>query len=193
VADGSGGASIGVGALAVEFLRIGAASFGGLPTTIALIDREFVARRGLLTKDDLVEAATYTRLLPGSGGPLIVSYLGYKLGGWLYSAVATICLLLPGVVLMLALAVGFATMSTFAQIRDAIAGVLAAVVGVQAVSLYRFARNSVRDRITLAIFGAASVLALGLDVNAVLIVAVAGVFGAIALVPANPAGPGGQR
>jgi chromate transporter len=183
------GPLIGVGALAVAFLRIGLGSFGGLPTTIALIDREFVARRGLLTNDDLVEAATYTRLLPGSGGPLIVSYLGFKLGGWWYSAVATICLLLPGVLLMLALAIGFATWSAVPQIRDAIAGLLAAVVGIQAVSLYRFARNSVKDLITFVIFASASVLALGLDVNAVVLVAVAGVFGSIALVPSNATAP----
>ena len=187
------GPSIGVGALAVEFLRIGLGSFGGLPTTIALIDREFVACRGILTKDDLVEAATYTRLLPGSGGPLIVSYLGYKLGGWWYSAVATICLLLPGVLLMLALAIGFATLSSVAQIRDAIAGVLAAVVGIQAVSLYRFARNSVKDLITFGIFASASVLALALDVNAVLLVVLAGVFGGVALVPTDGTAAGAQR
>ena len=187
------GPSIGVGALAVEFLRIGLGSFGGLPTTIALIDREFVTRRGILTKDDLVEAATYTRLLPGSGGPLIVSYLGFKLGGWGYSAVATICLLLPGVVLMLALAIGFASLSSVAQIRDAIAGVLAAVVGIQAVSLYRFARNSVKDVITFVIFAATSVLALALDVNAVLLVVLAGVFGSVALSPSSVTGPDEKR
>jgi chromate transporter len=141
----------------------------------------------VLTKDDLLEAATYTRLLPGSGGPLIVSYLGFKLGGWPYSAVSTICLLLPGVLLMLGLAIGFATLSAVAQVRDAIGGLLAAVVGVQAISLYRFARNSVRGRIALAIFVVASIGALVFDVNAALLVVVAGLVGIVA--PADsPAG-----
>jgi len=86
---------------------------------------------------------------------------------------------------MLALAIGFATLSSVAQVRAAIAGVLAAVVGIQAVSLYRFARNSVKDLITFVIFAAASVLALALDVNAVLLVVLAGVFGSVALAPSN--------
>jgi chromate transporter len=169
--------------LALEFFRIGLGSFGGLPTTIALMEREFVERRGLLTKNELVEAATYTRLLPGSGGPLIVSYVGFQLGGWSYSAIATIFSLLPAFLLMLVLTVGFTNISSLTVVRDAIGGVLAAIVGLQAVSLYRLARNSVTDRATVGIFVVALVGALVVNVNIALIVVLAGLYGMIAFRP----------
>jgi chromate transporter len=173
--------SVDLPALFIAFFRIGLASFGGLLTTMALIEREFVERQRLLTKDDITEALTYTRLLPGSGGPLLVSYLGFKIGGWSASAVATVALLLPGVLMMVALAVGYVGLSALPQTRHAIAGLLAAVVGIQVVALYRLSRTSVRDRVTAAIFVVALFASLVLDVSAPLVVVIAGIYGAIAL------------
>src|SRR5512145_1548687 len=79
------------------FLHIGATAFGGLGATLALIERELVTKRGMLTPADVTEALTYTKLLPGSTGPQAIAYLGYKLGGWSGSAVATAAFLFPSV------------------------------------------------------------------------------------------------
>jgi len=76
-------------------LRIGATAFGGLGTTLALIERELVTQRGVLTTAEVTEALTYTKLLPGSTGPQAIAYLGYKLGGWSGSALATAAFLFP--------------------------------------------------------------------------------------------------
>ena len=75
------------------FLRIGATAYGGLGTTLALIERELVTQRGMLTPAEVTEALTYTKLLPGSTGPQVVAYLGYRLGGW--SGQAPCCWLPP--------------------------------------------------------------------------------------------------
>jgi chromate transporter len=147
------------------------------------MERELVDRRGLLTKHDLVEAATYTRLLPGSGGPLIVSYVGFQLGGWSYSAIATIFSLLPAFLLMLALTVGFTSLASLSVVRDAIGGVLAAIIGLQAVSLYRLSRNSVNERATVVIFVVALVGALVVDLNIAVIVVLAGIYGIVGFRP----------
>lgn len=47
------------------FLKIGLTAFGGLGAALALIERELVDRRRVLTKDQLTEALTFTKLLPG--------------------------------------------------------------------------------------------------------------------------------
>ena len=52
--------------LAGLFLRVGALGFGGLGAALALIERELVQARRVLSMDDLTEALTYTKLLPGS-------------------------------------------------------------------------------------------------------------------------------
>ena len=72
------------------FLRIGSVAFGGLGAALALIQREFVERRRVLTAADVTEALTYTKLLPGSTVVQVVSYLGFRLHGWTGSALATV-------------------------------------------------------------------------------------------------------
>src|SRR5215475_16220614 len=91
-------------ALGHIFLRLGAMAFGGVETYLALIERELVTKRQWLTAADVTEALTYTKLLPGSTGPQIVAYLGYKLGGRSGSALATAAFLCSSALLMVLLA-----------------------------------------------------------------------------------------
>ncbi len=48
------------------FLRIGAAAFGDTGPVLVLLEREFIEKREVLTHEDITEALTYTKLLPGS-------------------------------------------------------------------------------------------------------------------------------
>jgi chromate transport protein ChrA len=95
--------------------------------------------------------------------------------------VATVFLLLPGVLMMIALAIGFVGLSALPEMRRAISGLLAAVVGIQAVTMYRFSQNSVRDRATFAVFALVLFAAVVLEWNAPLLVLLAGLFGAVVM------------
>jgi len=68
--------------LGLTFLRIGTVAFGGLGATLALIERELVHRRHVATKEEITEALTYAKLLPGSTVVQVVAYLaGASEGG----------------------------------------------------------------------------------------------------------------
>ncbi|MXY77876.1 MAG: chromate transporter [Acidimicrobiia bacterium] len=175
--DGPAPLRLGIGAIGVIFFRMGLVAFGGLLLLLVLIERELVDRRPALTKRQITEAVTYTRLLPGSGGPLVVSYLGYVLRGVGGSGVATLMYLLPGILVMTGLAVGFVALSTLPLLAPAIEGLLAAVVGIQSVYLYRFARKAIVDAVTATILVAGLGATFLLGVSAPLIVLLAGVVG----------------
>ena len=98
--------------------------WGGAP----LIERELVAKRQWLTAADVLEALTYTKLLPGSTGPQVVAYLGCKLGGWPGSAVAMAAFLFPAALMTLALAVGYVTVTALPALQPAMHGLMAAIV-----------------------------------------------------------------
>ncbi len=170
---------LGITTIAAVFFRMGMVAFGGLLLLLVLIERELVTRRRVLTKRQITEAVTYTRLLPGSGGPLVVSYLGYALRGIGGSGIATLMYLLPGILLMAGLAVGFVAVADLPLLAPAIEGLLAAVVGIQSVYLYRFARRAIMDRTTAAILIAGLSATLILDVSAPLVVLIAGVAGVL--------------
>ena len=163
--------------LGAIFLRIGAVAFGGLGASLALIERELVTRRQWLTAADVTEALTYTKLLPGSTGPQVVAYLGYKLGGWPGSAVAMAAFLFPAALMTLALAVGYVSVTALPAIHPAIHGLMAAVVGILLATTYRLGKANIPDRITLGIALASIVAGAVLGISAAVIVVTAGLLG----------------
>ena len=85
--------------MAWALLRIGAVAFGGLGATLALLNRDLV-ERGWLRSSDVAEALAYTKPLPGSTVVQVVTYLGWRLGGWFGAVVATVMFLLPAFLMM---------------------------------------------------------------------------------------------
>lgn len=163
--------------LGLTFLRIGAVAFGGLGASLALIERELVTRRQWLTAADVTEALTYTKLLPGSTGPQVVAYLGYKLGGWPGSAVATAAFLFPAALMMIVLAVAYVTVTDLPALHPAINGLISAIVGLLLAMTYRLGKANIDDRATLGIALASVVAGAVLGISAAVIVVAAGLLG----------------
>jgi chromate transporter len=159
------------------FLRIGAVAFGGLGASLALIERELVTRRQWLTAADMTEALTYTKLLPGSTGPQVVAYLGYKLGGWPGSAVAMAAFLLPAALMTLGLAVAYGTVTALPVLSPGMHGLTAAIIGLLLATTYRLGKANIADRATLGMALASVVAGAVLGVSAAVIVVVAGLLG----------------
>lgn len=178
---------MGLFALAVVFLKIGTLGFGGIGAALALIERELITDRRVLTPDDLTQALTYTKLLPGSTVVQVVSYVGYKIGGWRGSALATASFVFPSALAMVALGALYALAATLPDVAPTITGLVAAVVGILIATLYRLARSNVKEPLTLAIALAAFLVGALLDASAALIVVVAGLIGLV-LLTAPPAG-----
>lgn len=175
------------------FLKIGTKAFGGLGAALALIERELVDRRGVLTKEQVTEALTYTKLLPGSTVVQVVSYLGFKLGGWPGSALATIAFVLPSAAAMTLLAVLYVSVSDLPGIAPTIKGLAAAVVGILLATTIRLGQANIKNLLTLALAGAAFVSAVVFGINAAVIVVVAGLVGLLALSsPTSPDKPKGD-
>jgi len=161
--------------LAWGLLRIGAVAFGGLGATLALLNRDLVERRGWPRSSDVTEALAYTRTLPGSTVVQVVTFLGWRLGGWPGAVIATAMFLLPAFAIMTIAAAAVFALPDAPLVRNALAGLQVAVVGILAAAMWRLARSeagSVPLMIVLvAAFGA------GLFLNAALIVGAAGAIG----------------
>ena len=176
--------AVSVLALGWVFLRIGALAFGGLGAALALVERDLVDKRRWLTPADLTEALTYTKLLPGSTVVQVMSYLGYKLGGWPGSALATAAFVLPSALAMLVLAALYVAATAVPALAPAINGLTAAVVGVLLATTYRLGKANIKELSTLGIAVAACVVGAWLGLNAALIVVAAGVLGILLFAPA---------
>lgn len=183
--DHTGGLPLPV--LAWEFMKIGALAFG--ETELAMIEQELVERRGVLTREDLTEALTYTKPLPGSTVVQIVAFLAYRLGGWTGSALATVAYLLPSALAMVALAAGYVAVSGLPLVRPAAEGLTGAAVGLLLATAWRLRKRSIDRRQPLSVVLAlGAVVAAGvLGLSAALVVVAAGLIGVVAYTAAEAA------
>jgi chromate transporter len=159
------------------FLQIGATAFGGLGPTLALIERELVEKRRVLKAEDVAAAWAATRLLPGSGFIQVVSILGYRLGGWPGSALATVACILPSATAMLLLAIFYDGVALPPVFEHAAQGLTAAVVGILLATTYRFGRATIGGPVSLGVALAAFGSAAGLGIPAAAVVVTAGLIG----------------
>jgi chromate transporter len=165
------------------FLQVGMTAFGGLGATLALMHRELVNRRRVLTTEQMTEALGFTKPLPGSTVVQVVSYLGYRLGGWHGSALATVAFLTPPMVSMALLAHFYGAVSHLPAFSSVVNGLVAAVVGLMLTTTYRLGRTNTKGATTFAIALVAFAAVVRLKFNAALVVVVAGLFGLLTLMP----------
>ena len=167
------------------FFKIGMTAFGGLAATLALIDRELVDRRRVLTSEQITEALTFTKPLPGSTVVQVVSYLGYRLGGWHGSALSTAAFLTIPMFCMIGAAGLYSAVHTLPGFSSVMKGLVAAVVGLMLSTTFRLGSANVTGLVPLAIALAAFTAAVRFQINAALIVMAAGLFGLLFMMPSN--------
>jgi chromate transporter len=110
--------------------RIGCIGFGGPPTHIALLRELCVERRRWLDARDFEDAVAACNLLPGPASTQLAIYCAWRVRGRAGALVGGAAFIVPGLVLILLLAVVFLAGSPPAWIRGACAGAGAAVAAV---------------------------------------------------------------
>jgi chromate transporter len=110
--------------------RIGCVGFGGPPAHVALFRELCVERRGWLTDEQFARAIAATNLLPGPASTQLSIYCAWRLRGPRGAIVGGLSFVLPGLLMLLALAVLFLAKSPPAWLRGAGMGAGAAVAAV---------------------------------------------------------------
>jgi chromate transporter len=113
-----------------EWGRIGCIGFGGPPTHIALLRELCVTRRGWLDTREFEDAIAATNLLPGPASTQLAIYCAWRLQGIAGALVGGVSFIVPGLVLILALAALFLAASPPEWVLGAGAGAGAAVAAV---------------------------------------------------------------
>ncbi|MEO0681171.1 MAG: chromate efflux transporter [Pseudomonadota bacterium] len=121
-------------AYADGFYRAGALVFGGGHVVLPLLEAETVGR-GWVDADAFIAGYGAAQAVPG---PLFTfaAYLGQAGAGVAGAAVALIAIFLPGMLLILGALPFWSTLRVYPQVRAALTGVNAAVVGVLLAALY---------------------------------------------------------
>jgi chromate transporter len=116
--------------IAREWGRIGCVGFGGPPAHIALLRQLCVQRRKWLEARDFEDAIAACNLLPGPASTQLSIFCAWRLRGPTGALVGGACFIVPGLILILALAALFLAGSPPSWVRGAGAGAGAAVAAV---------------------------------------------------------------
>jgi chromate transporter len=123
---------VGLGTIVREWGRIGCIGFGGPPTHIALLRELCVTERQWLTAEEFEDGIAATNLLPGPASTQLAIFCAWRLRGFVGAVLGAICFILPGLVLILALATLFLAGHPPRWVNGAAAGAGAAVAAVAA-------------------------------------------------------------
>ncbi len=113
-----------------EWGRIGCIGFGGPPTHIALLRALCVERRHWLDAREFEDAVAACNLLPGPASTQLAIFCAWRVRGRLGALAGGAAFIVPGLILILALAVLFIAGSPPSWVRGAGAGAGAAVAAV---------------------------------------------------------------
>lgn len=159
------------------WLRIGLLSFGGPAAQIALMHREIVDKNQWLTEKQFLNALSFCMLLPGPEAMQLATYAGWRLHGTLGGLVAGLLFVLPGAMVILALAAIYAIFGDVSLVNALFLGVKAAVIIIVIEALLKVSRRALHLPEHWLIAALAFIGIFFLDLPFPLIIVVAGLFG----------------
>ncbi len=166
----SRGLSPNLPALGWTMTRINLVAFGGGYTAVGLMFQEVVhsPAHAWLTTKEFIDGLALGQITPG---PVIITatFIGYKVGGFLGSAFATVCIFLPSSIVLVLVAPHFARFRHLPIVQSAVSGLLAAFIAMLLHVLAQVAQSAFIGPWDL-VLAAASVAALRLRVNVVWVV-----------------------
>ena len=148
--------SVSLGRIFLEFLIIGASSFGGV---VPYLRVRLVTKLQWLRDKEFVELLSISQSLPGLNATNMAILVGQKLSGALGAIVAVLGMCLPGGLLMFIVGIVYRAHGDHAWATAALKGVAAASVGLILSTVVQLGRRSLEQRIDF-VFVALTVIAV---------------------------------
>ena len=163
----------------LSFLKIGAFSFGGGYAVLAFIQREVVDGHGWIDPADFVNIVAIAEMTPGPIAVNSSTFVGYNLFGVLGAVVCSFCALLIPFLLALVVSSYFTKFRDNPYLKNALAGIRPAVIGLIAASCLSVAKISITSGYGLIFFGVALVMVWKCRVNPIITLVTCGGLGAV--------------
>lgn len=115
-------------ALFLTMLKIGLFTFGGGYAMIALLENEFVSKKGWLERQEFLDLAAIAESTPGPIAINAATYIGYKQCGFWGSFAATLGVCIPSFVIIYAISLFFDAFMALHLVQCAFRGIQVCVV-----------------------------------------------------------------
>lgn len=162
------------------WLRIGLISFGGPAGQIALMHRMIVEERRWISEQRFLHALNFCMLLPGPEAQQLATYLGWLLHKTWGGIVAGLLFILPGFVLMVAIAIAYVLYGDLGWMQGLLFGLQCATLAIVAEAVLRVGRKALKARLLWGIAALAFVALFAFNLPFPLVIGLAAVTGVLA-------------
>jgi chromate transporter len=166
-----------MGELVTYFLRLGLLGFGGPVALVGQMERELVADRGWLTKEQMREAIAVCQSLPGPLAIQVGIYISYLRAGFWGAWAGGWAFIFPNFVIVAALGALYVYLGDLPAITAIFYGISPAVIALILHSCYRLAKLGMDDWLQWVIASVCLVVTVILQAEVALLFIGAGIVG----------------
>ena len=142
------------------FAKMGVMTFGGGYAMLPILQREVVEKKGWATEEQLSDYYAIGQCSPGIIAVNTATFVGHSCRGALGGIIATLGLVFPSVVIIMAIAAFLQNFADLPVVIHAFAGIRACVCALILGSVLKLRKTTVVDRPTTVIFLAVFLLAV---------------------------------
>lgn len=170
------------GILFWDFLKIGAFTFGGGYAMIHLLERQFVARRKWLDREEFLDMVAVAESTPGPVAVNSATYIGYKVDGVIGALSATVAVCLPSFVVIYLISLFLDQFLALTYVAYAFKGIQACVVYLILSAAWKLWTSMEKNWMNVSILTAVSIAMISfsvfaVDVSSILYIIICGVIG----------------
>ena len=165
--------------LLLYFLRLGLLGFGGPVALVGQMERELVADRGWLTKEQMRDAIAICQSMPGPLAIQVGIYISYLRGGFLGAWIGGWAFILPNFLIVAALGALYVYFGDLKPVTAIFYGVSPAVIALILHSCHRLAKLGMEDWLQWVIAAACLAVTVILQAEVAILFIGAGLIGII--------------
>ena len=170
---------VGMRELVVYFLRLGLMGFGGPVALVGQMERELVAERKWLTREQMREAVAVCQSLPGPLAIQVGIFISYLRGGFWGAWAGGWAFIFPNFVIVAALGALYVYLGELKPVTAIFYGVSPAVIALILHSTYRLAKLGMEDWLQWAIAAVCAIVTIVLEAEVALLFIASGAIGVL--------------
>jgi chromate transporter len=161
----------------ITFFKIGLFSFGGGYAMLPLIQQEVTTTHTWVTTTEFIDIVAISQITPGPIAINSATYIGFKTAGIIGSALATLGVVTPSIIIMIIISRFFIKFKNNKYLDYAFLGLRPATVGLIAAAAVLVSYESFIDFKSVIIFAAAFFASYKYKLDPILLTVIAGVVG----------------
>lgn len=161
------------------FFKIGAFTFGGGYAMLPLMQTEIITNHHWLTQKEFMEIIAIAEMTPGPVSINSATFIGFRTAGVIGSALATLGVILPSLIVVLLIALLFKQFKNSPWTKAIISGIKPAIIGLILIAVISLGQTTLTDLRSILIGLVAFFLLVKAKLHPIFVICLSALFGIV--------------